>query len=286
MKYKPLVILCIIVLINIALLNAQDKEEWLDAETEHYKISSSAGKRVIDEYKDKLELLFKKFSEVFKFTGKITEKCSVLIYKDKESYQRAAGTTEYKAYYKFKDKKLYCYYNKDMFVDICHEATHQFFDIMFPKYEELPKWFNEGIATCFENSQITKGELQIDTLNVQIGQLRMKRIKKAIKDNTYIPLKKFINIERREFTKGEKEKLQLHYAEAYSFCHFLWNYPNDTGTKGKYANIVDKLIEGFKKGKDIKEVYKEAFVIDKKAIDFDELEKEWNKYISELKIPN
>ena len=76
----------------------------------------------------------------------------------------------------------------------------------------------------------------------------------------------------------------LHYGMSWSICHFLW-WPTPTaGESGTYREVIIKLIDGFKQGKDRDEVYKTAFTRGGKAIDLDALEKEWKEYVKKLKV--
>ena len=48
--------------------------------------------------------------------------------------------------------------------------------------------------------------------------------------------------------------------------------------------MLIKLINGFKRGKPRKEVYKDAFQLKGKPIDLDILEKQWKAYVKKLRV--
>jgi hypothetical protein len=78
-------------------------------------------------------------------------------------------------------------------------------------------------------------------------------------------------------------KSDAHYAQAWGFVHFLWNAPTPDQGKGKYSEVVIRLIEGFKTGKARDDVYKDAFQVKGKALNVDDLEREWLAYLKTLK---
>jgi len=43
-----------------------------------------------------------------------------------------------------------------------------------------------------------------------------------------------------------REKADAMYPISWSFCHFLWNYPGQNDGKGKYREVILRLVEAFK----------------------------------------
>ena len=79
------------------------------------------------------------------------------------------------------------------------------------------------------------------------------------------------------------EQSDLLYPLSWSFCHFLWNYPGTNEGKGKYREVIIRLVEAFKSGKKRDEAYAYGFVVAKKELDFDQLDAEWRQYLKGLK---
>ena len=75
----------------------------------------------------------------------------------------------------------------------------------------------------------------------------------------------------------------VHYAEAWAFCHFLWNAPGRESGKGRYRSVLVKLIHGLRRGLPRDELYREAFKLNGKPLDLGRLHDEFIAYIRTLK---
>ncbi len=249
-------------------------QEWDEAETEHYKIHCQAGEEVLKEYKEKMEILYKFYADLFKYDKELKEKLVVRLYKDKKSYMAGGNSGSTGGMYNPKTNVLSCYNRKELLNYAAHEGAHQFTDVIFPKgVMAIPGWFNEGIGNCIGSCKIVDGKLKICLLKSYISQNMLIGVKQ-FKDK-FIPLKEFLKVPADQFMK----KPQIYYPQSWTFFHFLWNYPELEGTKGKYAGVISSLIEAYKGGKGNDEAYDAAF----KDLDLDTLEKEWKEYIPKLK---
>lgn len=278
--------------------DVKDREEgdWLIGETAHYTLRVQKGatnkktrqtdKQLLDELKWKMELLFEKYSLAFRFQGMLSQKAQLKLYKSKVAYVGGGGPPSSAAYYSPSTKELVGYEDSEetgmYFNTLCHEGCHQFFDLAFPGFyesKEIPMWFSEGLADCFGACEIRGRDLYVFTLG-GTATWRVEAVKQFNQQGILPSIKELLGMNQQPFMMGA----QMHYPQSWSFVHFLWNYPSLDQGKGQYSEIVIKLIDGFKVGKPRDEVYKNAFQIKGKAVDTDQLEREWKQYVKTLRI--
>ena len=159
---------------------------------------------------------------------------------------------------------------------LAHEATHQFFDLAFPDFfnnKDVPMWFSEGIAECFCNCSLRGRRIFVNDLHTANAYRSVKSIQDDLNMVQHVPIKKMLVQTRQEFMM----KAGSMYPQAWSFCHFLWNFPKVNG-KGKYFKVMLRLIDAFKKGKKREEAYKEAFG----KLNIAELERQWKLYVKKV----
>ena len=167
-----------------------------------------------------------------------------------------------------------------IFQTLAHEGCHQFFDLAFPgaySDDKVPTWFSEGLAECFACSEVRGRDLYVFMLGGS-APFHLAALKEVEKGQA-TPLKTLLELDHGAFM----EKPELHYAQSWSFVHFLWNAPTPDQGKGKYHEVVIRLIEGFKTGKSREDVYKNAFQLQGKPLNLETLEAEWIAYTDRLK---
>lgn len=275
-----------------------DREEgnWLVGETAHYVIYVQKGaqnrktkandRQILQELKFKMELLFEKYALAFRFQGRLAQKATLRLYKDRATYLSAGAPPGSAAYYNTGSKELVGYEDSAesgiVFQILCHEGCHQFFDLAFPGFydtPDLPMWFSEGLADCFGASEIRGRDLYVFTLG-GVAAWRVEAIKDHLQAKRAAGLKELLEMNRMTFMA----RADVHYPQSWSFVHFLWNYPSLDQGKGQYSEIVIRLIDGFKVGKSRAEVYREAFQVKGKPVSIDDLEREWKEYVKKLRV--
>ena len=279
-------------------LETKDREEgdWWVGETAHYTIRVQKGamnkktkakdRQILEELKWKMELLFEKYALAFRYQGLLSQKAQLRLYKNRVNYIGSGAPPGSAAYYSTGTKELVGYEDSEetgmYWNTLCHEGCHQFFDLAFPGFYEsdsLPMWFSEGLADCFGASEIRGRDMYVFTLG-GTASWRVDTIKEAVQQGRAIPLKDLLDMGRQPFMA----RADMLYPQSWSFTHFLWNYPTLDGGKGQYAEVLVRLIDGFKVGKPKDEVYKEAFQIKGKPLNIEELEKQWKAYVKTLRV--
>jgi hypothetical protein len=272
-----------------------DAADWLLGETAHYVLKVQKGttnvktqandRQILADLKGKMELLYEKYSAAFKFKTPLPQKATVKLYKNLASYTEGGGPSGSAAYYDPATKELVGYEdsaeNGMIFQTLAHEGCHQFFDLAFPGFyasETVPDWFSEGLAECFACSDVRGKELYVFTLG-GAAPYHLETLKDLGGKGELTPMKTLLQLSSQDFMA----KSDAHYAQAWGLVHFLWNAPTPDQGKGKYSEVVIRLIEGFKTGKARDDVYKDAFQVKGKALNVDDLEREWLAYLKTLK---
>lgn len=275
-----------------------DREEghWRVGETAHYVIYVQKGAQnrktkandhqILQELKFKMELLFEKYALAFRFQGRLAQKATLRLYKDRSAYLSAGAPPGSAAYYNTGTQELVGYEDSAetgiVFQILCHEGCHQFFDLAFPGFydtPDLPMWFSEGLADCFGASEIRGRDLYVFTLG-GVAAWRVEAIKEHLQAKRTSGLKELLEMNRTAFMA----RADVHYPQSWSLVHFLWNYPTLDQGKGQYSEIVVRRIDGFKVGKSRAEVYREAFQVKGKRVSIDDLEREWKEYVKKLRV--
>ena len=281
MKMSRLFLCGVLSLSSLSVAHAQDKSTrvvkvppgWVDGKTKHYWIMTEGDKSLLKEYKVVMEYFFRQYAKAFRFKGKLVGRAVVKIYKNRASYLKGGEPSYATAYYNPISKFLVGYNHDRLLKVFSHEATHQFFDLCFPKFyktSKVPMWFSEGMAECFQNHSIRGRRMYINDLKSENGRRNVNSMVYNFEKGRVIPLKEMLEMSPPKFMK----KSGLLYPQSWSFCHFLWNYPRVNG-KGKYFKVLVKLIEAFKEGKSRKEAYEIAF----EGVSLPKMEAEWKNYV-------
>lgn len=260
---------------------------WVEKGTKRAKPAMDE-KAILAELKDRMDLMYGRYAKAWKFDDLLPKRPRIYYYADEASYLRAGGPDGSLAYYLPSGQKLVAYEappvgKSTTFQTMCHEGCHQFFDLAFPGFydkETNPTWFSEGLAECFGANEIRGKDLFIFTLGGPAADWT-PIVQQYLEEGRTTSFKALFAMSHEEFMANAN----LHYGMSWSICHFLWCAPTPTaGEGGTYRDVIIKLIDGFKQGKDRDEVYKAAFTRGGKAIDLDALEKEWKEYVKKLKV--
>jgi hypothetical protein len=132
---------------------------------------------------------------------------------------------------------------------------------------------------------VRNGKLYMCAKNGVIAQENLPIIQKMLKKNAHVPIKKLMTMADRDFMSTDGM-----YEESWSFCHFLLTAPSTEDSKnqipnGKYWTVLSNfIIQMSNRSTKIEDALKASFQLKGKALDYDELEKEWKEYV--LKLEN
>ncbi|MFH0887595.1 MAG: PDZ domain-containing protein [Planctomycetota bacterium] len=187
---------------------------------------------------DKIQEFLNKFADCersFLFRNKPSYYITILV-PSRADFIKMVPNPNIGGFYRHADKFLIV---RDTGYTLRHEFTHalHFADISARK-QEHSIWLTEGLATCFEESEIVNS-----TLSIKYNQ-RIDYTKSLItgKNKNYIPWQTLMTIDHKEFMQRAGEC----YAESRAICYWLVK----TGRfKSFYDNYVDDLYTKFSKDK-------------------------------------
>jgi hypothetical protein len=141
----------------------------------------------------------------------------ILLFEDHASYEKLAA-----AWFGDHDVPHYGFYrhsDRTMLMDVStgtgtlvHELTHA---LIAPDFPSVPDWFNEGLASLYEQSQINGDHI------TGLPNWRLPALQKAIRDGTLRPLSELI--QDKDFR--DEKLVGLNYAQA----RYLMQYLQDRG---------------------------------------------------------
>jgi len=155
-----------------------------------------------------------------------------------------------------------------------HEAFHQYLHFYVGKSTPIPLWFNEGMASYFEQMQETRGaKKKLDHKLIDNRQLRM--IQQKIITRTAIPLAQLLAAGHEEFHPADdKQKEGLHYTQSFSVIYFFM--------QGMGGKPVFQFAEELKKTKSVDAANEKIF--GKELKNLKSIEGKWKQYIAQVQI--
>jgi len=185
-------------------------------------IGDGAPEWVAEDARDVVEVAAKRLKERF-FPRDPAQIVDVLMLRTESSYDRYAGgflgapSTPY-GYYSPCDRAIYV----NMTLGdgtLVHEMVHAFMDANFPA---SPTWFNEGLGSLYEHTNLDSGALR------GRPNWRLPGLQRAITDKRTLPLADLLATSRSEFYA--EKRAGLHYAMA----RYLLFYLQEKGLLERY----------------------------------------------------
>ncbi len=191
----------------------------------------------------------------------------IWLFKDKTSYE-----TNAEELFGQKPRTPYGYYsssNRALVMNIStgggtlvHEIVHPFIESNFPS---CPSWFNEGLASLYEQCRDKDGHIWGST------NWRLRGLQIAIKSDVLPTFQKLTATTTREFYN---EDSGTNYAQARYLCYYL----QEKGLLVDYYKSFVANVEDDPTG------YETLQTILKRT-DMDRFQQEWSEFVSRLKYP-
>ena len=119
------------------------------------------------------------------------------------------------------------------FDTLFHEAFHQYLDRV---NRTPPIWFNEGMAELMGSLEVT--DRRVHALGIHHGRLRELRMVLKESPERVPDLDRFVKMPKVDFY--DRDEASLHYAIAWSLCHFFVTGQDEDGRRlfGAYARAI------------------------------------------------
>lgn len=237
------------------------------------------------DYREKLQALYRKFSEEFGEPLGLREIADdvlvVIVLKDEKSFQEyqrnndISLSSQVNGFYDYGSRCVVAYYdNRSPFEVIFHEGIHQLVDHHSRRRSDV-FWFHEGLANCFEGFRWRDGGIVPDEA---INRRRAPEIWSAVDAGSFVPLRDFVKITTGGVWKdlgneANNAKVRLYHAQAWALAYFLRN-----GAGGKYRQGFSAYFRAVLDGRGGLEDFIRAFDSP------EELEKEFSAFVKNLEI--
>ena len=144
---------------------------------------------------------------------------------------------------------------------LVHEIVHPFIETNFP---ECPSWFNEGLASLYEQSQDNDGQIWGMT------NWRLRGLQAAIQDDTLPGFKELCATTTDEFYNGQRGD---NYAQARYLCFYL-----------QEKKLLNKFYHSFRKNIDDDPTGFQALSTILGNPEFEDFEQQWKEYCLKLRF--
>ena len=146
---------------------------------------------------------------------------------------------------------------------LVHEIVHPFIESNFP---DCPAWFNEGLASLYEQCRDRDGLIWGST------NWRLRGLQDAIRRDAVPPFKTLCEASAREFYQ---EDPGTNYSQARYLCYYLQQHGLLDKFYRRFCDHVDRDPAGYETLKSVLEVE-----------DMDEFQTRWQDYILRLRFPD
>ncbi|MEM7516264.1 MAG: hypothetical protein AAF368_04985, partial [Planctomycetota bacterium] len=197
----------------------------------------------------------------------------VRVCKDQSQYYSYGGPRGSAGYWSSHHEELVIYDDKkgggrgDTWITLNHEAFHQYIFYFFGNLAPH-SWYNEGNGDFFSGYQLKNARFKLKKNSWREGT-----IKEAIRDGSYVPLKKLVKYTQREYYANPG----LCYAQGWSFIWFLrtGEDKNAPGWNDDWNGILTQYLRTLAVTGDLEIAVDKAF----EGVDWDEMEESWKAYI-------
>lgn len=205
------------------------------------------------------------------FISDPAETISIWLFKDEESYRKHA-----KLLFNDTPSTPYGYYSAAHHAlvmniatgggTLVHELVHPFLHANFPA---CPAWFNEGLASLYEQSTEQAGHIR------GLPNWRLAGLQKAIQGDELIPFERLAALTELEFYGGkDSPDYSRHYAQSRYLCLYL----QEMGLLAKFYQTFKDNVKTDPTGYGtLKRVLGES--------DMEAFRKKWEKFVLELHYP-
>ncbi|MEK7450174.1 MAG: tetratricopeptide repeat protein [Planctomycetota bacterium] len=258
---------------------------WLQTytkETRHYLVKSNISQQKCNNYAAFLQAIRQYYVNAFGISdNQKIKKRVALIFDTETDYQTYAllstdsSVESTLGYYHPHYRQLLLFeplnQEKETLKVMYHEAFHMFLHEIVNNVENIPIWLNEGMAEYFGGSEISTADGHTSVKTGLVHEGRLSNLLLGLEMNKVVPFEKIMNETKMDFYGPDAA---FRYAQAWSMVHFFVHYKN-----GLYQNGLKSYFNHLKKGKSPGAAFQETFG----KQNLGEMEKEWRRYVENLK---
>ncbi len=145
---------------------------------------------------------------------------------------------------------------------IFHEYEHY---VLHNNTNRLPVWLDEGLAEFFSSFEFSDNDRK-----AILGSPLARHVY-YFRQNSFVPLKTLLAVDRKSPYYNEGRKAGMFYAESWALVHYLM-----LGDNGKHQRQMQAFINSLAEDKPIDELFKRAFQTDLKPLE-DQLQSYLNR---------
>ena len=217
-----------------------ERDRWIQLESEHFSIYSSAPEKVPRKLATRLERLRQVLAKLGGEGGlTLSRPTDIFVFKDERSWKpfRPLGANgkprELGAYFLPRADRnsiaLYDWDGGDPIEPILHEYLHSLTDVSFAR---IPVWANEGIADFY--STFTVGDDAAD-----IGR-PVRYAVQVLDQRARMPTRRLLAVTQDDPEYNESDRQTIFYAQAWLTTHFLLlGRPERRGDFGRYLAAIE-----------------------------------------------
>lgn len=262
-------------LLSCAVAAAQDLKTY---STPHYEVHTNLPRDEAEVYATHMHRVFENYRKRFDdFQMRNGQTMPLYLFRSQQDYERFMAQYDIKAAGSggmfFVDPRVQGLATftaersrSQTFAVLQHEGFHQFAYHYIGT--DLPIWLNEGIAQYFEDGVLIHGSMTLGLSNAD----RIERVRRAIRDNTALPIDRVLNITPEEWHRTlstNPDEAALLYAQSWSMLYFMLHVDG-----GKHQKRMTQYLKLVADGTPSEQAFEDAFGVD----DLAAMQSNWRRY--------
>ncbi|MEM7164398.1 MAG: DUF1570 domain-containing protein [Planctomycetota bacterium] len=249
-----------------------DWGETFVVESENYIIKTNVSQASAQEFSETVELVRELYDGVFPDIAKPDRKYLIMIFGDRESYVRAGAPANSGGVYWPLARRIMLFKKPDMaktLITLKHEGFHQY---CHEYLDNIPSWFNEGLADYFSASQLVKkGNRRVMKIRPAADRLKfmITILNRKIPRPTVAELMNMSQAEMYDM-RNKNKRMYQHYCQAWAVVYFCIE-----GGNRKYQKALKEYFKSIRKGKTGAEAYRVTFG----RLNMNKFEEEWQSFM-------
>lgn len=255
MIFRRLAILLPVLLVfSTFAVHAQDK--WTQVRSNNFLLIGNASEKDIRKAGTKLEQFREAFRLLFPTTNLTAAvPTTVVVFKNDAAYRpfkpkRSDGRADewIAGYFQPGEDVNYITLaagsnEKETYGTIFHEYIHFIIDANFGQ-NEVPQWFNEGLAEYYQTFEI------VDDIKVKLGLAQEGHLS-LLQRSHLMPLEQLLKVSNQQLHQTGGDSRNIFYAQSWALVHFL--------TQGGRSAALNAYLKAVLSGTDEKEAFEKAF---------------------------